>query len=495
MRIGCVITLPCRSMASAILLLLASILLSGCDSKFAVVRKLKDSDPATRKQALNEILKNSLEGDRMSGWQMLQTKGCIDPDPTVRKCAVEALSKLIKSKPGWIVTDGVLKAEYLDNRVFSRLGAADPSPDVRASVAALWENADVWPDLAIQELEKMASADPDKHVKEVAATALRRRLELNFKSGRTTEQDANRIAQKNGLGPLDLKKPPPAPLTPLDIPKPKELVVPFFSMGLVGYAIAAIGLLSTRINHWLLKSVGYIGALYLLLFSIFPFIDLRMWARAPGVCGLWLTCLVVGAALASETLLATPVTDTKRRPTGTATAIVAALSLCLCILTYDFRETSFLLRFNHKAYGIVASYSIALGVLCLLISLIRRAKWLLLVLGSLPILFYYNAWVAVPLVASYVLGCSLGFGRPVPRWKLSGSIVAMFVVCTVLYSHLSIYIFGGYGVFFNTQFAPALISGALFPFVFATGATLHDVGGRTTGSRVTPDYNESGGLE
>jgi len=82
--------------------------------------QLRSDDPEQRKAAIASILQASLDGDRMSGWQSIQTKGCTDADATVRLEAVRALAKLLRESPNGY-EQAVLEAEYLDRRVLDRL--------------------------------------------------------------------------------------------------------------------------------------------------------------------------------------------------------------------------------------------------------------------------------------------------------------------------------------------------------------------------------------
>jgi hypothetical protein len=117
----------------------------------------KYPDPADRIEGLNMIKKMTLEGNRMSGYQNVQEKGCRDPERRVRVAALQTLAERTEKQPEFI--KGSWGAVYVDARFLADLGKTDPSPEVRVAVGEYWARADVLWEASVEALKSMLDSE------------------------------------------------------------------------------------------------------------------------------------------------------------------------------------------------------------------------------------------------------------------------------------------------------------------------------------------------
>jgi len=163
----------------------------------------KYPDPADRIEGLNMIKKMTLEGNKMSGYQNVQEKGCRDPEPKVRVAALQTLAEITEKQPDFI--KGSWGAVYVDTRFLSDLGKTDPSAKVRTAAAEYWARADVLSENGIEALKTMLDGEQDANVVSSIRECLSQRLERSYSRSIVTKETANELREQYQLRELSLK--------------------------------------------------------------------------------------------------------------------------------------------------------------------------------------------------------------------------------------------------------------------------------------------------
>lgn len=245
-------------------------------------------------------------------------------------------------------------------------------------------------------------------------------------------------------------------------------ILVYLLAGLLGHVIAECFELARRVEAKLLKVLAWVGTLYLALFAI-----------------LYLAAVLIGIAVGSVIAHMSwakrdGVQSAPQRPaSGVAVALVWAVAIPLLIIVSDFGQFVFDLRRNPASYATAVALFAVFGLVCALLASRLRRTWIAWVVGVLPILLYYNSWVAVPLLTAYIFGCRLGWGDTLAlrrRSPLVALCVLQFVATACFDGYMQPYTLEGYGAFFPDHCGPALHGALMFPWLFVTGALLTQLG-------------------